>query len=97
MSGHARNGADAFLGRDGEQIRYRTSAAKGPKIDEGFTFELAAEQSAHPGAGEPERMTVGGIQFENEGLAQGLANGAWLDLGTLRRREMCIRDSVEAL
>ena len=88
VGGHAGNGADAFIGRDREQIRDRTSAAEGPKIDEGFAFELAAEQGADPGAGEPERMAVGAVQFENEGIAQGLPNGARLDVGTLRRRAL---------
>src|SRR6202030_4860765 len=88
MRGHPGNGAAAFIGRDGEQIRYRTLAAEGPKVDEGFAFELAAEQGANPGAGEPERMAVGGVQFENEGIAQGLTNGARLDVGTLRRRAL---------
>src|SRR5580704_216426 len=86
MRGHAGNGADAFVRRDGEQIRNRTAAAKVPKVDKGFAFELAAEQSADPGAGEPERMAVGGVQFENERIAQGRPNGARLDIGTLRRR-----------
>src|SRR6202035_1221537 len=88
MRGHARNGADAFVRRNGEQIRDRSAAAKIPKIDEGFAFELAAEQSADPGAGEPERMAVGAVQFETEGVAQGLANGARLDVGTLRRQAL---------
>ena len=77
-----------FVRRDGEQIRDRTAAAKVPEIDEGFAFELAAEQSADPGAGEPERVAVGGVQFENEGIAQGRPYGARLDVGTLRRRAL---------
>jgi hypothetical protein len=88
MRGHAGNGADAFVRRDGEQIRDRTAVAKVPEIDEGFAFELAAEQSADPGAGEPERVAVGGVQFENEGIAQGRPYGAGLDVGTLRRRAL---------
>src|SRR4029077_9370987 len=64
------------------------AAAKGPKVDEGLAFELAAEQGANPGAGEPERMAVRAIQFENEGIAQGRPYGTRFDVGTLRRRAL---------
>ncbi len=49
-------------------------------------FQLAAEQRAEAGAGEAEKMVVVAVHLDHEGVAQHMADGAGLDVGTLRRR-----------
>ena len=47
--------------------------------------QLAVEQRAYPGTGEPDRMAAGRVEREDEGIAQRAANGARLDLRALWR------------
>ncbi len=51
-----------------------------------FPFEFAAEQGAYPRTCEPQRMTGGPVDREDEGIAEQAANSARLDLGALRCR-----------
>jgi hypothetical protein len=48
--------------------------------------QLAVEQRAYPGTGEPDRMAAGRVEREDEGIAQRAANGPRLDLRALWRR-----------
>jgi hypothetical protein len=82
----AGNGADAFVAEDREQARDDGTAVRCPEPQKWLASELAVEQRAYPGTGEPERMAAGRVEREDEGIAQGAADGARLDLRALWRR-----------
>src|SRR5262249_50268938 len=56
-----------------------------PEPQKGLAFELAVEQRAYPGAGEPDRVPVRRFEGKDEGVTEGAANRARFDLRPLGR------------
>ena len=59
---HAGDCAGAFVGQDREQAGDDRLARRGPEIEEGFPFDLAAEQRADPRAGKANRMPGAAVE-----------------------------------
>src|ERR1700730_2075074 len=82
----ARNDANGFMRDDCDQVAHLAAQRAREQIEKGLPFELAPEQRADPSAGNAEGMPKSRFEGGNEGVRQHAAEGAGVDISTLRHR-----------
>ena len=79
----ARHRAHVLVGHDAEQFLNEIAAGLAPERAEGLALDLAAEQRADPGTGQPEAELIDEIRRQHDGIAKRVPDGDRIDVGTL--------------